>query len=131
MEKNIRKSIKKKGFTLVELIAVIAILGVLAAVAVPNFTSLQNSSKVKADAVTAAQIVKAARIQETDTGTKLADLAALKTDYMPATTPQSGGTFALTGGGTASYVVTWTPTKAGSITKAQTVTEGLAFTISE
>ena len=131
MKKNIKNNVKKKGFTLIELIAVIAILGILAAVAVPNFTSLQNSSTVKADAVTAAQIVKAARIQETDTGKTLADLAALDADYMAAPTPQSGGTFVLSGGEGTLYVVKWTPTNAGSFNTEQTVSEGVPFEIKE
>lgn len=42
MNKNLRK--KKKGFTLIELIVVIAILGILAGIAVPRF----SNSTVKA-----------------------------------------------------------------------------------
>ena len=36
---------KKKGFTLVELIVVIAILGILAAIAVPRFSGFTDQSK--------------------------------------------------------------------------------------
>lgn len=52
----------KKGFSLVELIIVIAILGIIAVVAVPNLMNTLNSSKVKADMSTAAEIGAAAQI---------------------------------------------------------------------
>lgn len=45
MKKNMLKNRKKKGFTLIELIAVIAILGILIAVAVPRMTSYTESAK--------------------------------------------------------------------------------------
>jgi|GEM_PF-3112114 len=40
-----------KGFTLIELIVVMAILAILAALVVPNFTGISKSSKDQADAI--------------------------------------------------------------------------------
>ena len=38
----------QKGFTLIEIIAVLVLLGILAAVAIPKFLDLQEQAKVKA-----------------------------------------------------------------------------------
>lgn len=43
---------KRKGFTLVELIIVLAVMAIIAAVAIPNFTDIQNNAKSKADVQT-------------------------------------------------------------------------------
>ncbi len=52
----------KKGFTLVELIIVIAILGIIALIAVPSLTGIQKRSQVNADDRTAETIAKALTI---------------------------------------------------------------------
>ena len=55
-----------KGFTLVELIIVIAILAIIMLIAIPNFSGIQQRMKVRADKATAAQIGKAVRVWYTD-----------------------------------------------------------------
>ena len=54
-----RQNKKKKGFTLIELIIVIAIIAILAAIAIPNFLSIQRKARVKADIASAKTIYDA------------------------------------------------------------------------
>jgi type IV pilus assembly protein PilA len=57
--KNIKK---KKGFTLIELIIVIAIIAILAAITVPKFGNIQKDAKIKADIASAKVIADATTI---------------------------------------------------------------------
>ena len=131
---------KEKGFTLIEVIVVIAIIVILAAIAIPKFTTVRIESAVKADASTAAQIANACRVQETQTGSLVDGLTAgvgvthpLLASYMevPAAA-QTGGTFAFTAaaqGGVNSYILQFTPiADYAPYNGVQTVTEHTIFT---
>lgn len=58
-EEKMNKKSKKKGFSLVELIIVIAILGILAAIITPNVMKFTNSAKVSKAVSDAKTIVSA------------------------------------------------------------------------
>ncbi|MBU3198430.1 prepilin-type N-terminal cleavage/methylation domain-containing protein [Clostridium estertheticum] len=49
MNQIIKKKNKKKAFTLIELIIVLAIMAIIAAIAIPNFMAVRDNSKTKAD----------------------------------------------------------------------------------
>ncbi|WP_345239927.1 prepilin-type N-terminal cleavage/methylation domain-containing protein [Pontibacillus salipaludis] len=81
MLKKFRQLMNKdeKGFTLVELLAVIVILGIIAAIAIPSIANVVENSKKDAVIRTAEQAVEAYRLMETsegvDTEQTLAQLA--------------------------------------------------------
>ncbi len=60
MLKKLRKN--ERGFTLVELLAVIVILGIIAAIAVPSIGKIIDNTKEDAKVAEAIQIINAAKI---------------------------------------------------------------------
>ncbi|MBX4270154.1 prepilin-type N-terminal cleavage/methylation domain-containing protein [Clostridium estertheticum] len=63
MPKNKTNKIKRKGFTLIELIIVISIIGILAVITVPKFSGVLKDAKVKADIASAKVITDATYAQ--------------------------------------------------------------------
>lgn len=102
MSKLIRKS--KKGFTLIELMIVVAIIGILAAIAIPNFLRFQLKSKSSEGKVNIAAIRTAEESYLAEFGSYVAAGAT------PTVASIGTAKTAFTGGGSAAFnTLGWSP----------------------
>jgi prepilin-type N-terminal cleavage/methylation domain-containing protein len=74
----IKKLKNKRGFTLIELIVVLAVLAVIMSIAIPRFIGVQNKAKADADQATLEMIAKAAEMYYVQVGS-LPDIDDLQT----------------------------------------------------
>lgn len=79
MKTKIQKRImkKRKGFTLIEMVIVITIIGILSSIAVTKYSKIQENAKKNADYATAANLATAAMIS-------ISDGKDSKTDIQPS-----------------------------------------------
>jgi type IV pilus assembly protein PilA len=80
MLKNIKKRLKdQRGVTLVELLAVIVILGIISAIAVPNIGRIIDNTKADAHIANAQQVGNAAKLYITSKKNSTGETVTLKT----------------------------------------------------
>ena len=85
------KTILKAGFTLVEIMIVVAIIGLLAAIAIPNFVKARATSQANACINNLRQIDAAANQFALEKGKKTGDAIVFPSDLTPYIKMNSGG----------------------------------------
>jgi len=63
LHQKMNKNIKKRGFTIIELVIVIAIIGIIVSISLPKFSAVQKDAKEKADIASAKVITDATYAQ--------------------------------------------------------------------
>jgi len=83
-----KKSQKRQGFSLLELLAVVVILGIIAAVVVPRVTTSSDKARTEVDAFNISTLNAAVERYYVNEGGWPSALSDLGTDYLPGGVPE-------------------------------------------
>ena len=125
---------RQSGFTLIELVMVIVILGVLAAVAIPKFKDLSSDASTAAVQSVAGSLAAAAatnyaiRSLKVTYGTAMTTCASVATALQGGAVPTAGGVYVISDGSSAVGATAVAAGVVGSCTLTFTPTGGTAVT---
>ncbi len=98
----LKSKTKRRGFTLIEMVIVITIIGILSSIAVTKYSKVQENAKKNADYATASNLATAAMISISDGNTEVQPTNLQSNGYIqfvPVTKSVKDGSFNVTAQG--------------------------------
>jgi prepilin-type N-terminal cleavage/methylation domain-containing protein len=103
LTKMLKKGSSEKGFTLMEMLIVVAIIAILIAIAIPTFNSSLNKAKDATDLANARSLYSAAKVEYMTSGAIPAELQAVTAKDKGGTVTYDGTTYSFNKAPTITY----------------------------